>query len=232
MKTRTRTIWIALDSVFLIVYNVCFFLLTENTSWFPNGRTAAMWVNYGCLHFAYLFLILSTFLILHNVVKETVAPATISVFLRFFGIELVVAGVLIGLMVPLVYTIVIQTIIIAFYVARICIMLLADTDTAEKEQRHEQELLYVKTAEAQLRPFLMSLTDKSTIRKVEQTYDYIRTSPVRSCRQVHLLELQILDKICLLVNMADNGQIGQISDEILKLAKKRNQQLLILNKKL
>lgn len=232
MKTRTRTIWIALGSVFLIVYNVCFFLLTENTNWFPNGRTAAMWVNYGCLHFAYLFLILSPFLIPHNVVKETVAPATISVFLRFFGIELVVAGVLTGLNVPLVYTIVIQTIIIAFYVARICIMLLADTDTAEKEQRHEQELLYVKTAEAQLRPFLMSLTDKSTIRKVEQTYDYIRTSPVRSCRQVQLLELQILDKICLLVNMADNGQIGQISDEILKLAKKRNQQLLILNKKL
>lgn len=231
MKTVSRIIWVILDSLFLIVFNVCFFILTANTEWFPDRRTDTIWLNYGCIHFAYLLLLLSPLFSPRNVAKDTM-PSTIAVVLRFWWIELIVGCVLIGVQIPFVYNVIAQVLLCALYIGRICIIALTNQDTSEKVARHEQELQYVKISEAQLRCLLSSISDKATLRKVEQVYDYIRTSPLRSHPQVYGIEQQVINKVSLLSTLSDNEQIVSLADEIMHLAKQRNQQLLILQKNL
>lgn len=231
MKASSKITWIIIESLFLIVFNICFFLATANEEWFSDGRTNVIWLNYGCVHFAYLSLLLSP-LFIHKNVAADVVPSTVAVVFRFVWIELFVSCVLIAVQLPLAYNMVIQTILIAAYITRFCILFLVNQNTSEHIARHEQELEYVKTAEAQLRFFLSSISDKQTVRHVEQLYDYIRTSPLRSCSQVQAIEQQILAKVSVLTATDDAKQITSLSVEILRLAKLRNQQLLILNKKL
>ena len=231
MKAASKIIWVILDSLFLIVFNVCFFVLTTNKEWFPDGRTNVIWLNYGCIHFAYLLLLLSPLLSPRNVAKDTL-PSTIMVVFRFWWIELIAGCVLIGIQIPFMYNVIVQVLLCSIYIGRICIMALANQDTSEKVARHEQELQYVKISEAQLRYMLSSISDKATLRKVEQVYDYIRTSPLRSHPQVHSIEQQVIDKVSMLSMLDDKEQIASLADEIMRLAKQRNQQLLILQEKL
>lgn len=231
MKAASKIIWIILNSLFLIVFNVCFFILTANIDWFPDGRTDVIWLNYGCIHFAYLLLLLSPLFSPRNVAKDTL-PSTIAVVLRFWWVELIVGSVLIAVQIPFLYNVMVQVLLVALYIGRICIMALANQDTAEKVARHEKELQYVKISESQLRCLLSSISDKTTYRKVEHTYDYIRTSPVRSHPQVYGIEQQVINKVSVLSTLSDNNQIASLSDEIMQLAKQRNQQLLILQKNL
>ena len=105
-------------------------------------------------------------------------------------------------------------------------------NTSEKQQRHQQELFYVKTAEGLLRTKLNGITDKQEYRQLEQVYDYVRTSPVKSNASSQVLESQILQKINSLVLESDASTISTLCKDILYLAKQRNQTLLTNNSSL
>lgn len=231
MKTASKIVWVIFDSIFLIIFNFVFFIVTSNTDWFPDGRIDTTWLNYGCVHFAYLLLLLSPLFTPRNVAKDTM-PSTVVTVLRFWWVELIVACVLIAWQIPFLYNICVQMVLIAWFVARICIIALANMDTAQKVERHEKELQYVKIAEAQLRFLLSSISEKKTSKTVETLYDYIRTSPLRSNVDVYALEQQILERVSLLTSLKTNEQIVAVANETLILAKQRNQQLLIFNKSL
>ena len=125
-----------------------------------------------------------------------------------------------------------QTIIFGLFIIALVIVRAVDKDTEEQELRHEQELQYVKTAEAQLKFKLNELTDKNTTRKVEKLYDYIRTSPLKSHDSVKELEITILNNILSIVSESDNEAIFTQAEETLRLAEQRNKILLINNNKL
>ena len=62
MKTGTKLIWLILSAMFLIAFNVAFYIITGDTNILPHGRVTSTWINYGCIHLAYAFLLLTPLL--------------------------------------------------------------------------------------------------------------------------------------------------------------------------
>lgn len=231
MKAKQLTLLILLGTIFLIVFNVCFFLLTNQSNIFPDGRITTTWINYGCIHAAYILLLLTPFM-LPRVAQKDVEMPVYTTNLSFWWFELILSSVLIYYAIPLVYNIIIQVICWGYALTRLFILMLVNNNTAEKQQRHNNELFYVKTAEGLLKTMLDNIDDKATYRRVEKVYDFVRTSPVKSADNVQQTETKILQLIQTLVISTDSSDISKLCDEILVLAQYRNQQLFISNNQL
>jgi hypothetical protein len=229
MKTGTKLIWLILSAMFLIAFNVAFYIITGDTNILPHGRVTSTWINYGCIHLAYAFLLLTPLLYPKNVAKDVAMPVW-SLTILFWWFELILSTIFVFVEIPYLYNILLQVICFCAFGVRLCILVLVNRNTAEKVARHEAELQYVKIAEAQLKMMLSTIQDKNTYKQVEKTYDYIRTSPLRSCaEEAYLIERSVLAQISNLVVQDNNEQIILLANHILKLAQQRNQQLLIHN---
>lgn len=123
MKKKTM-LWIILDSVFILVFNLLFFTLGK------PPHPASVWIAYGFIHFAY-FTVLAVPLLCGKEEAAVSRLALYAVSVGYFVIELVI-GLLIMLISPARVTasLVIQILIAAVYVAVLAINLLADGHTA------------------------------------------------------------------------------------------------------
>ena len=54
---KKNVLWILLDLVFLVVFNVVFFVASG------TQHPASVWISYGFIHFAYIMLLVTPFLI-------------------------------------------------------------------------------------------------------------------------------------------------------------------------
>ena len=54
---KKRFLWIILDLVFLIVFNVVFFVAGG------TKHEASVWISYGFIHFAYIMMLITPFLV-------------------------------------------------------------------------------------------------------------------------------------------------------------------------
>jgi hypothetical protein len=193
-----------------------------------EDRTTTTWINYGCIHAAYLLFLLTPLLSPKNVAKDVAMPVY-SITFGFWWFELVLSIILMNVSIPTTYNIIIQVICWAVMFARLIVLSLVNINTSEKQRRHQQELFYVKTAEGLLRTKLSSITDKQEYRQLEQVYDYVRTSPVKSNASAQILESQILHMINSLVIENDASEISTLCKDILRLAQQRNQTVLTNN---
>lgn len=209
-----------------------FFMLTNQHDILPNGRTTITWINYGCIHAALVLFMITPFLYPRKIWKDVSMPMY-SLTFGFWWFELILSTILIFFVtIPEVYNILIQVICWGVVMAKIIVLALVDTDTDQKQQRHEQELLYVKTVASLLKTRLDNETNKEEYRKLEQLYDYIRTSPVKSNSMAQSLELQIIQMISSLISSTDNVDTSALYKEIMRLAQQRNQIIAINNKTL
>lgn len=229
MKTQTKVLYISLGAVFLLVFNVCFFIFTAQPELFPNGRIASVWINYGCVHAAYILFLLTPFLYPQNV-KEDVALPMFKLTFGFWWFEVALSALLIYYTIPLAYNVIIQVVCFGIVATRLIIVSLVNINTAEKQRRHSQEIVYVKTAEALLKSKMMTIVDKDTLNQIEKVYDFIRTSPLKSTSEAKSIELEVLDLINSLVMVQEDVEIISLCKQILPLAQKRNQVLIINNK--
>ena len=265
MKRLISNTWSIVAVILILLFNVCFFLLTTDDV--DMGRSITTWISYGFIHVAFLFLLLAPIFVTKGASTRDTAPSVFYVCVTYWWIELIV-GVFFILMTspavirtvinPLIdilsgnviieffanwifdvlhsdpnkFGIISQTIIFGLFIVVLVIVRAVDKDTEEQELRREHELQYVKTAEAQLKFKLAEITEKNTARKVEQLYDYIRTSPLKSHNSVRDIENTILNKVLSIVSENDNETIFTQAEETLRLAEQRNKMLLINNNKL
>ncbi len=232
MNAKSKTLIGLLDVLAIIIFNVCFFLLTSQPNILPDGRTTATWINYGCVHGALILFMITPLIYPRNVGKDVSMPIYSATF-RFWWFELLLSAILVFLItIPVVYNILIQVVCWGVILAKLIVLALVNLDTSEKQQRHERELLYVKTAECLLKTKLNDVADKEEYRHLEKVYDYIRTSPVKSNSEAQSIELQILQMINLLTTKSDNTNTLALCNDIMHLAQQRNQVLAINNKSL
>jgi len=224
---RVNILWLLLDSLFLIVFNLLFFML-GNTG---DAKTS-VWISYGFIHFAYLMLLVTPLLTRkgNNAVTDYRRPLYVVTSTYFLTALLV--GVTLILIAPetVKVTIIIQVVLATLFLGWLLIHLIANEHTADNAERRESELQYVKKSSAKLQSVLRQITDKTTAKKVERVYDLIHSSPIRSNTNARSLELQIISEIDLLesaVSRNDTEQIISIADKIYRLAEERNRQLTI-----
>lgn len=128
MKKRTVLI-LLLDLIFLIVFNVIFFL------WKGTDHPAAVWIAYGVIHFAYLLLLLTPLMnrsLPSNVAKILLNYASLIHFIVQFiaGVVLIVIGTA-----SVKVTIIIHLIIFAIYAVIVVMFLLGSDGMRRLEEK-------------------------------------------------------------------------------------------------
>lgn len=221
--TKKNILTIILDSVFIIAFNILFFL---------NGGTqhvAAVWIAYGFLHFAYLMVLITPLIYSRGSTETLSKTTTYTVSLLFFMVELILAIVIFATKTEHIKLVIsIETVITALYVIILVIILLADDSIENKQKRHELENDFIKGISSQLKYIETLISDKTTKAKIESLYYLAHSSPSKSDDSVKFYENEIVRNISMLeefANKNDTEKTITILFELEKLINKRNFEL-------
>jgi signal transduction histidine kinase len=224
---KTNFLWKILDLIFLIIFNVVFFLFGG------FSHKAAVWISYGFIHFAYLMLLLTPFLIRRGKSAAVFGFSLYSISAVYFIIELVI-GIIFILVFPERYTIplLVQLIIAGLYGIILISNMIANEHTADAEENRQYQISYVKDASAKLKSLMENISDKETKKKVEKLYDTVYSSPVKSHSALTQMENRILQSLNEFENEISAGNKETIissANSLLIAVNERNMQLKTLN---
>ena len=226
MKKKSL-LWVALDFVFLIVFNTVFFV-TGGTD-----HTASVWVSYAFIHFAYLMVLVTPFLIRKSSSAAVFGFSIYSISSVYFFVEFVVGIIFISLKQDSYKPALIVQIVVAGINAVILIShLIANESTADSIERHEQEVAYIKEAASRVKPLIGKLSDKKADREIERLYDLLHSSPSKSSGAVYSLESSIMGMIENLEMCVSANNVETILPLVTKIAttvEERNRKLRQLN---
>lgn len=220
---KKQVLWILLDLVFIIVFNVVFFVAGG------TEHKASVWISYAFIHVAYIMLVITPFLVRKTTNKAVLGFPLYSISAGYFIVAFLV-GVVFSIIkldsykVPLI----VQVIIAGIYAILLIANLIANESTAESVEKHEAELQYVKVSSAKLKGIMDSIDDKKLRKKVEKIYDLIHSSPAKSSSEVYDIEKSIMSYIDALENQARNKNTEALEgtiNEIEILANDRNRKL-------
>lgn len=222
MKKKTA-LWILLDLVFLIVFNVVFFVATG------TKHPASVWIAYVFIHFAYLMVLATPYLIRKSSSAAVFGFSLYSISSVYFLVQLVVGIVFICLKQESIKVSLITQIIIAGIYAIILISnLIANESTADSLEKHEAEVAYIKESSSRVRSLMDKLDDKRANKAIEKTYDLLHASPAKSSLTVQSLEREILSltrELETAVFEKDVDSVMSVTEAILSKAEERNRRL-------
>lgn len=226
MKKKS-VLWILLDLVFLIVFNVVFFVLGG------KEHPASVWLSYGFIHFAYIMLLITPLLVRQSKNSAVLSFPIVSISAIYFIVAFIV-GVVFIIIHPdsIKIALVVQVIIAGIYAVLLISNMIANEHTADSEEKHELELQYVKTASQKLKGIMDSIEDKKMYKKVEKLYDLLHSSQVKSDFSVKNIELEVFELIDVLGEQIGNNSFDEADNTIKKIeksAKERNSLLKNMN---
>jgi Na+/melibiose symporter-like transporter len=220
---RKRIFWIALDSVFVIVFLVFFFTLSG-----PDNNTA-VWIAFSGILFSYASILFTPLMVRKSNASTDYRRPLFVATLSYFNISFII-GLIIMIVRPEHYKATLLTYVALFGVFAIFLLLflLSNEHTAEQEAKKAEELKYVKEAAARLKLLQENIKDKTLSKKINDAYDLISSSPVNSNSSVKAFENSILQEISDVENLdpiTDSVAIMQSIELIISLANKRNSKL-------
>ena len=220
---KKNILWIFLDLVFLVVFNMVFFI--------AGGiyHPASVWISYGFIHFAYMMLLATSFFIRKSSNAVIFRFSLYAISSMYFFVAFIV-GIVFVIMHPESYraSLIIQVVIAGGDAIILLSNMLANENTAESIERHEVELQYVKRSSAMLKG-IMDMTDNKTLKKnIEKAYDLLHSSQVKSDNSVYDYEVMVMDLIETLENNVsknDDEAANAVLEKIIKNANERNRRL-------
>lgn len=223
---KTRILWILLDLIFLIVFNVLFFTIAGY-----KGHPASVWISYGFIHAAYALLLLTPFFVTKGKSADVYRYSLDTISSGYFMVELV-AGVIFILVHSENWKValIIQIILLAAYAFALLTHMLANEKTAASEARSQVEIKFVRTAAAQLEGIMNSASDKEIRKLVEKAYDAARSCQTKSHPQVEALENGMLSQIGAIQRVVFAGDKDSVAKEVelfLRMTAERERQLRI-----
>lgn len=199
---KQRVLSVILGLVFLIAFNVLFFLLLG------TNVCTAIWISYGFIHLAYLFILVTPLLTVKTdtalVLNYTIWSQTIT----YFIVELIigVGFIIFDVNTPndsITWPLIVQSIAFAVFLFIFIANIMANEVTKKhEEQRAEQTYRFDSTVDD-----LLSLSHEEFSPEVktaiEKCYNELRYGPLRSHPSISGIESDIRDKI------------GQLQDSLL-----------------
>jgi len=221
---KTNILWIILNSIFLIVFNAIFFTLGD-----VGEYNASVWISYGFIHFAYLFLLLTPVLIRKGKSSAVFGFSIYSISSFYFLIEFFIGIIFILISLENFKTaFVVQLCISGFYGVLLVSNMIANEHTADAEEKRRHQIAYVKDASAKVKKLLESVDDKEMKKKIERLYDVLYSSPVKSHPDLAQVENSILLSIYSLENAVSSGDrqsIISFAESLFSAASERNSRL-------
>lgn len=224
---KKTILWIILDLIFLIVFNTVFFVMTG------FQHPASVWISYGFIHFAYLMVIVTPFLIRKSSSAAVFGFSLYSISSTYFLVEFAVGLVFVILKSDSYKAaLVVQIVIAGIYGILLISHLIANESTADSVERHEDEVAYIKTAASRVKALVGKAKDKKANKEIEKAYDLLHSSPTKSISTVRHLESSVMNLISDLedaVQSSETDVIIAIADEIISTMEERNRKLRLSN---
>ncbi len=224
---KKSILWILLDLIFLAVFNTVFFV--------AGGleHTASVWISYGFIHFAYMMVLVTPFLIRKSSSAAVFGFSLYSISSTYFLLEFVV-GLIFIFMKSESYkaALIVQVIIAGIYAVLLLSHLIANEHTADSVERHEEEVAYIKTASSRVKALVGKANDKKANKEIEKAYDTLHSSPSKTIATVRSIEANVMNKVAELegaVSEQDTATIITVAGEIVALMEERNRKIRLSN---
>ncbi len=220
---KKSVLWILLDLIFLVVFNTVFFVAGG------TDHTASVWISYGFIHFAYLMVLVTPFLIRKSSSAAVFGFSLYSISSTYFLLEFVV-GLIFIFMKSESYkaSLIVQVIVAGIYAVLLLSHLIANEHTADSVERHEEEVAYIKTASSRVKALIGKANDKKANKEIEKAYDTLHSSPSKTVATVRSIESNVMNKVAELegaVSDQDTATIITTAGEIVALMEERNRKI-------
>lgn len=220
---KKSVLWILLDLIFLAVFNTVFFVAGG------TDHTASVWISYGFIHFAYLMVLVTPFLIRKSSSAAVFGFSLYSISSTYFLLEFVV-GLIFIFMKSESYkaSLIVQVIVAGIYAVLLLSHLIANEHTADSVERHEEEVAYIKTASSRVKVLIGKANDKKANKEIEKAYDTLHSSPSKTVATVRSIESNVMNKVAELegaVSDQDTATIITTAGEIVALMEERNRKI-------
>ena len=219
---KKSVLWILLDFIFLAVFNTVFFVAGG------TDHTTSVWISYGFIHFAYLMVVVTPFLIRKSSSAAVFGFSLYSVSSTYFLFELVVGLIFIFIKSETYKTaLIVQVIIAGIYAVLLLAHMIANEKTADSVKRYEDEVAFIKTASSRVKGLVGKADDKKANKEIEKAYDMLHSSPSKTSGAASFIEAAVMDKVAELeraVFSQDTAAIIAIAGEVIALMDKRNSQ--------
>ena len=217
---KKNILWILLDLVFIVVFNVVFFV-AGGTSY-----PASVWISYAFIHLAYLMLLATPILTRKSSSAAVFGFSLFTISSVYFIVEFIVGLVFILIKQDTVKTaLIVQVIIAGIYLIILLSNLIANENTADSVERHEQEVAYIKQATSRVKLLQDKLDSKEANRKIEEAYDALHSSPTKTADTVRYTEASIREAVTDLeeaVRAKDEATAIAKAQQIISLTEERN----------
>lgn len=220
---KKSVLWILLDLIFLAVFNTVFFVAGG------TDHTTSVWISYGFIHFAYLMVLVTPFLIRKSSSAAVFGFSLYSISSTYFLLEFVV-GLIFIFMKSESYkaALIVQVIVAGIYAVLLLSHLIANEHTADSVEKHEEEVAYIKTASSRVKALIGKAKDKKANKEIEKAYDTLHSSPSKTVTTVRSIESNVMNKVAELegaVSDQDTATIITIAGEIIALMEERNRKI-------
>jgi hypothetical protein len=225
MNKKKVVLNILLDLVFLVVFNVVFFVLGG------TERNLGVWMSYGFIHFSYIMVLLTPFLTRQSSASAVFGMTISGISSVYFIFEFIV-GVIFILINSNSYkaALIVQIIIAGIYLVILLTNLIVNEETADNLQRQQDEVTFIKTESSRVKALMDKLNDKKSNKMIEQVYDLIHSSPSKSCIAAQSYENDVTNKISELENAVSTGdkkRVVKVAGEVVSLMEERNRKVRI-----
>jgi len=225
--TKEGKQWMILNSIFLIVFNLLFFVLGG------FGQPASAWISYAFIHFAYFMLLLTPRLIRAGKREAVFGFSLYLISATYFLLELFIGSIFI-LVAPEDFKIAfaLQLCLAGLFGIMLVLHMIANEWTADAEEKRQPQIAYIKNASLTVKSLLDRVNDKEAKKKVERVYDALSTSPVKSHPDISSLEERIQSSIHALedaVFSENKGNILVVASSLEAAINERNSKLKTYN---
>ena len=225
--TKINVLWLILDSIFLIGFNVFFFVLGG------TDHNLSVWISYGFIHLAYILLLLTPKLVRGGKSRAIFGFTLYVISSAYFLVQLFIGTIFI-LIAPasINAALLTQLAIAGLYGIILIINMIANERTADVEEKRQYEIDFVKNASVRVKALTGNIKDRKARKKVESVYDAIYSSPVKSHPNLAQMENYILASINELevaVSSGDDDKIVSLASALLSEVNERNMKLKTLN---
>ncbi|MDR1014408.1 MAG: hypothetical protein LBL86_05445 [Coriobacteriales bacterium] len=226
---KRAVLWIVVYSVFVVLFNACFFLIGG------AQHPVSVWLSYAFVHLSYALAVASPSLAKGDAEQRRVIglPVSVGATVYFFA-EFVVGVICILLRAEdWTATFLIQLVLLGLFVLFAAVNLLANSKTDETVRQHRAQVDFLQGNAVVLQSLLSRLQDQVLRKQMEAAYDDLRTSPARSSDAVYEIEKNIQLSIQWLRDNATTQPSETVAErigELRTLIGNRNRSLMLSNK--
>lgn len=216
---KNKITFIIICSVFVVVFNISFFLLKGNEVY------AATWISYGFIHLAYIGVLITRFLDEKHEAADLVLSSYL-VSIVYFVVELII-GIVFIIVNPIGFKValIIQMILLGSYLILLLSNVITNSKISASLENTKYDRDYIKGVSSVIEAIKLTLNDAQAMKSLNCLYDVIHSSQMKSSHDAMIIETEIEERMKKLERNISAMSVEEQRSELkslIDLANKRN----------